>query len=161
MDAKLTWQGSLKFIGTADSGFSVVLDTDEAVGGTDTGFRPMEFMAMGLAGCTAMDVMSIMKKKRQDVTDFVVKVHADQAPNHPKAFTKAVIEYFVTGHGIDEAAVVRSIELSAVRYCPAQAMLNKVIPIQLKYYIYEDKGDQDPELVTTGEYVPPQPDKES
>lgn len=159
MNAELTWQGNLKFIGTADSGFSVVLDTDEAVGGTDTGFRPMEFIAMGLAGCTAMDVMSIMKKKRQDVTDFVVKVHADQAPHHPKAFTNATIEYFVTGHGIDEAAVVRSIELSAIRYCPAQAMLNKVIPIRLKYYIYEDKGDGKAELVTEGEYVPPQPEK--
>lgn len=161
MDAKLTWDGSLRFIGTADSGFSVVLDTDEAVGGTDTGFRPMEFIAMGLAGCTAMDVMSIMKKKRQDVTDFIVKVHADQAPRHPKAFTNALIEYFVTGHNIDEAAVVRSIELSAIRYCPAQAMFNKVFPIQLKYFIYEDKGDGKAELVTEGEYVPPQPDKES
>jgi putative redox protein len=113
----------------------------------------MELMAVSLAGCTAMDVISILRKKRQDVTDFRVDVDADRAPRHPKVFTQAVIEYYITGKNVDEAAVRRSIELSAVRYCPAQGMLAKLIPIALKYYIYEDKGEGKAELVIEGEYV--------
>jgi len=91
MEAKVNWQGRLTFIGTADSGFSVGLGGDAAAGGDSDGFRPMEMLAIGLAGCTAMDVISILGKKRQEVTDFEVKVHAGRAQEHPKVFTYAVI----------------------------------------------------------------------
>ena len=152
MDAKLVWQGKLAFIGSADSGFEVRLDAEEAVGGENSGARPMEFIAMGLAGCTAMDVMSILKKKREDVTGFDVKVHTDRAKEHPKVFTKAIIEYTIVGHDVSEASVRRSIELSATRYCPAQAMFDQIFPIELKYYIYEDHGEDTNELVISGEF---------
>ena len=112
----------------------------------------MELLATGLAGCTAMDVISILQKKRQEVTDFEVQVHAERASEHPKVFTSAVIEYFISGHNLDEAAVVRAIELSATRYCPAQAMFQNVFPMELKYHIYEDKGDGERELVKSGLY---------
>lgn len=153
MEAKVTWKGRLTFEAVSDSGFPVRLDTDEAVGGNNNGIRPMELMAMSLAGCTAMDVISILEKKRQQVTGFEVRVQADRASEHPKVFTHAVIEYHVTGHQVDEAAVVRAIELSATRYCPAQGMLARVMPIELRYKIYEDENGER-RLVKEGEYRP-------
>ncbi len=154
MDAKVTWSNGLSFSGTANTGFSVPLGADPSVGGANDGFRPLELMAVSLAGCTAMDVISILSKKRQDVTAFEVQVHADQFDGHPHVFTHAVITYVVVGHAVDEAAVVRAIELSSTRYCPAQAMLAKVFPMTLVYEIYEDKGDGVKELVKRGEWKP-------
>jgi putative redox protein len=87
-----------------------------------------------------MDVISILTKMRQDVTGFEVMTHAERAEEHPKVFNTATITYVVTGHDLDETNVKRSIELSAVRYCPAQSMLAKAFPIRLLYEIYE--GDQ-------------------
>ena len=141
MNAKALWKGRMTFDASADSGFHVQLGTDPGVGGDNDGLRPMEMIAIGLAGCTAMDVISILGKKRQEITDFEVQVHAGRAEEHPKVFTEALVEYFVSGHNVDEAAVVRAIQLSAESYCPAQAMLSKVMPIELKYHIYEDEGD--------------------
>jgi putative redox protein len=140
MDAKVSWKGKLTFVGTADSGFNIPLGTDQQLGGDEDGFRPMELFLVGLAGCTAMDTISILNKKRQDVTDFEVQVHGERAVEHPRVFTEAKIVYQVVGHGVDEEAVMRAIELSATRYCPAQAMLSKVMPISLEYQIFEDEG---------------------
>lgn len=154
MDAKVTWQGGLSFQGTADTGFSVPLGAEVDVGGRENGFRPMELIAAGLAGCTAMDVISILQKKRQDVTAFEVRVHATRAEAHPKVFTKAEIEYLVWGRGLDEAAIVRAIELSATRYCPAQAMLSRAFPMRLKYTIYENGGEVEGVLVKSGDCTP-------
>jgi len=141
MEAKVKWHGNLTFTGSAETGFEVPLGAHPSVGGDNDGFRPLELMAVSLAGCTAMDVISILKKKRQDVTGFDVTVHTQQAVEHPKVFTEAVIEYVVVGHHIDEQAVIRSIELSATRYCPAQGMLAKAFPMKLRYQIFEDAGD--------------------
>jgi putative redox protein len=152
MNAKVTWKGRMTFTGVSDSGFEVPLGTTPDVGGDNDGFRPMELMAISLAGCTAMDVISILKKKRQDVTTFEVRVHTERADQHPKVFTSAEILYRVTGHDVDEAAVVRSIQLSAERYCPAQGMLARVMPIRLLYEIYEQSEEGGPVLVTRGEY---------
>lgn len=154
MDAKVTWDHGMTFSGTADTGFTVPLGAEPAVGGENDGFRPMELMAISLAGCTAMDVISIMRKKRQEITAYEVKVQADQADKHPHVFTQAVITYEVTGHDIDEKAVVRAIQLSAERYCPAQGMLAEVMPIALVYEIYEDEGKDKRTLVTQGKYEP-------
>ena len=151
MEAKVNWHGRMTFEGTAGTGFTVPLGSDPSVGGDNDGFRPMELIAIGLASCTAMDVISIMRKKRQEVTDFEVQVHAGRAQDHPKVFTDAVIEYFFTGRDLKEAAVTRAIELSASRYCPAQAMLEKAMPIELKYHIFEDQGEEEPVHVTSGE----------
>lgn len=137
MNAKVTWKGRLSFTGTADTGFSVPLGASPAVGGDNDGFRPMELIATGLAGCTAMDVISILQKKQQQVSGFEVRVQAEQASEHPHVFTHIVIEYVVSGHHVDPAAVDRAIELSATKYCSAQAMLAKVVPIEHKVTILE------------------------
>lgn len=154
MDAAVKWQKGLTFTGTADSGFSVPLGGSADVGGDDDGFRPMELIATGLAGCTAMDTISILKKKRQDVTDFEVRVHAERAEQHPKVFTSAVITYDFSGNAIDEAAVRRAIELSSVRYCPAQAMFGQLIPIRLFYEIHEQAQDGSRILIKSDEFIP-------
>jgi putative redox protein len=158
MDAKVTWKQRLTFTGTADSGFEVPLGTGLEVGGDNDGPRPMELLAIGLAGCTAMDVISILQKKRENVTAFEVRVHAGRAEDHPKVFTEAVIEYLIAGHAVNEAAVLRAIDLSAERYCPAQAMFSKVFPIKLTYQIFEDTGDPTAPFgavpVKTGTYTP-------
>ncbi len=145
MLASVKWNSRMSFTGIADSGFPISLDTDESVGGDNRAARPLELLALGLAGCTAMDVISILQKKRQEVTSFEVKVDAARANEHPKVFTSAVIRYVITGRNIDEAALTRAIELSAVKYCPAQAMLASAFPMELRYEIYED-GPQ-PKLV--------------
>lgn len=154
MKAKATWKGKLSFTGSAESGFTVPLGAKAEVGGDGDGFRPVELIAISLAGCTAMDVISILEKKRQQVNDFEVQVDAERSEEHPKVFTGAVIEYHVTGHELMERAVKRAIDLSATRYCPAQAMLGQVFPIDLKYYIYEDKQGGERELVIAGECTP-------
>ncbi len=147
MNAEVNWKGRLTFTGTADSGFEVALGSFPEVGGDDDGFRPMELMAISLAGCTAMDVISILSKKRQKVSDYRVKVHADRADGHPKVFTNANIEYHIAGEDIDEGAVTRAMELSEDSYCPAQAMLGKIIPLELKYFIYEGEKITESKLI--------------
>ncbi|MGB2964608.1 MAG: OsmC family protein [Anaerolineales bacterium] len=153
MKAEVHWKGKLSFTGTADSGFEVALGTYPEVGGDNDGFRPMELMALSLAGCTAMDVISILSKKRQEVSDFRVKVNTERAEGHPKVFTKATIEYHTAGKGIQENAVMRAMELSAESYCPAQAMLGKIIPLELKYFIYEGDDISSAVLVSEGEVI--------
>jgi len=149
MDVKLDWKGRMAFEGLPESGHVVRMDAEEAVGGDNSAARPMEFIALGLAGCTAMDVISILRKKQQDVTDFQVAVHAERAGDHPKVFTQAVIEYLITGRNVDEAAVLRAIALSAEKYCPAQAMLGRVFPMELRYKIFDEEGKQ---LLKEGTY---------
>lgn len=155
MDSKVLWLGRMSFKGTADSGFSIPLGTDASVGGDNDGSRPMELFAIGLAGCTAMDVISILQKKRMDVTDFEVQAHIDRAGEQPNVFSHITLDYIISGHGVEEVAVVRAIELSATRYCPAQAMLGKVCPIELKYKIYEQQAVGERSLVKSGVYTAP------
>lgn len=154
MQVEVSWKGRLSFDGTAESGFAVPLGSTSEVGGDNDGFRPMELMALSLAGCTAMDVISILSKKRQAVSDFRVAVKTERADEHPKVFTHATIEYHISGQGVQEDALVRAIELSATRYCPAQAMLKQVFPIDLVYFIYEIEADGSKKLITEGKYQP-------
>jgi len=154
--AKVTWKDRLSFDATASTGFSVPLGARREVGGDEDGFGPMEMLAVGLAGCTAMDVISILRKKRQKISDFEVEVIADRAEQHPKVFTEAGLKYLVSGHGVDESAVLRAIELSATRYCSALAMFQDIIPISLDYVIYEDQQDGERKLVAKGSYSLPQ-----
>jgi len=132
VDAKVIWKGRMSFTGSAESGFTIPLGTSPDVGGDNDGLRPMELLAIGLAGCTAMDVISILQKKKQEVTGFEVQVHADRAEEQPHVFTKIIIEYLVSGRKVERAAVERAVQLSAEKYCPAQAMFSKVVPIELK-----------------------------
>ena len=135
MDAKVIWKNRMSFEGTSDSGFKVQLGTVPEVGGDDDGFRPLELLAIGLAGCTAMDVISILNKKRQEVSSFEVKVHADRQAEHPKVFSNLFIEYVISGKDISREAVERAVRLSADKYCPAQAMFKQIAPMELKITI--------------------------
>jgi putative redox protein len=150
MKVAVQWKEHMTFIGTPDSGFTVQMDADSSFGGTENGVRPMEMVALGLAGCTAMDVLSIMQKKRQQVTQFEVRVNAPRSAEHPKVFTRALITYVVTGKNVDESALLRSIELAATKYCPAQLMLAQAFPMEFHYEIYEEDGNGQRQLTFQG-----------
>jgi len=137
MDAKVTWQGNMAFMGIADRGYTLPLDASEDVGGEAKGFGPFELLALGLAGCTALDVISILKKKRQDITAFEVRVHGDRAKEHPKVFTHLTIEYVVAGRQLERDAVERAVRLSTEKYCGAHAMFRQVVPIEHRIVIDE------------------------
>jgi len=137
MNASVIWKGKMGFTGSADSGFSLPLDTSIESGGDDQGFRPMELLLVGLAGCTSMDVLSILHKKQQQVTGFEVKVKGERATDHPKVFTQIVVEYIVTGIAISTAGVERAVELSETQYCSAYGMLSKAAKIEHKITILE------------------------
>lgn len=150
MKVTAQWKQDLTFLGTPDSGFPVQMDADAALGGTNSGVRPMEMVALGLAGCTGMDVLSILRKKRQQITGFEVKVNAPRSPEYPKVFTSALITYIVTGKNVQETAVLRSIELSITKYCPVQFMLAQAFPMELHYEIYEEEEDGNRRLTSQG-----------
>ena len=137
MDATLSMKQGLSFFATADTGFTVDLGASSSVGGDEDGFRPMELILIGLAGCTAMDVLSILRKKRQEVTDLKVHAHAMQAEEHPRVFTEITVKYVVHGVNVKPEAVARSVELSETKYCPAQAMLGQSVPIRHEWEIIE------------------------
>jgi putative redox protein len=143
MKATVNWKQGMTFLGSTGSGHIVQMDAGVSLGGSNNGVRPMEMIALGLAGCSAMDVISILQKKRQQVTQFDVRVNADRSADHPRVFTRAVITFVVVGKSIEEEAVLRSIELSATKYCPVQAMLEQAFPIDMRYEIYEahDNGE--------------------
>lgn len=138
MDAKLTWKSGLAFTGVADSNIKVPLDASIAHGGGGEGVVPMEMILMGLGGCTAMDVISILAKKRQEVTSFEIKLHGDRVTEHPKVFTDITIEYIVKGKNIDPEAVARAVELSENKYCPGMAMLRKAANIKTSYRVEQE-----------------------
>jgi len=137
VEGKVTWKGRMSFEGTAESGFTIPVGGRKEADGEGNGFSPMELLLVGLAGCTAMDVISILEKKRQDVTDFAVSAQGERAAEHPRVYTRIHIEYTVTGRGVDLAAVERAVELSEAKYCSAQAMLSKTAKITHSIQIRE------------------------
>ena len=130
MDAKVTWKSGLSFIGNSEAGFEIPLDASVDHGGEGQGTSPMQMVLMGLGGCTGMDVISILKKKQQQVTGFEVLLHAERAADHPKVFTEITLEYVVTGHNVDPEAVKRAVELSEGKYCSVNGMLKKSATIR-------------------------------
>ena len=137
MTAVAKLETGMRFDAQATSGYHVTLDSNELNGGEGAGFSPMEMLLVGLAGCTGMDVLSILRKKRQDVTGYEVHVGGIRADEYPKVFVEISVEHVVTGHNIQQAAVARAIELSETRYCGAEAMLGKVARITNTYRIIE------------------------
>lgn len=137
MEAKVVWKERLKFTGMADSGFEVDLDTKKESGGDDSALRPTELIAIGLGGCTGMDVISILQKKRQDVTAFEVRIHADRSIDHPRKFTAMTVEYVVTGHNVEFSAVQRAVELSEEKYCSVYNTLRGNVALSHKITIFE------------------------
>lgn len=127
----------MRFDAESGSGHHVTLDAAEKGGGENLGFRPMELLLVGLAGCTGMDVISILRKKRQDVTGYEVQVRGVRAEEHPMVFVEITVEHIVSGHHIQPEAVARAIELSEERYCGAGAMLGKVAHLTHIYRVIE------------------------
>ncbi|HOM66533.1 MAG: hypothetical protein BWX85_00819 [Chloroflexi bacterium ADurb.Bin120] len=137
MESKVVWNGNMSFTGFSETGNSIPMDTSKAMGGSEHSFQPMQLFAIGLCSCTAMDVISILQKKRQEVTSFEVNAQIERAEGHPKVFTKIHLEYKVTGKNLDPKAVERAVELSETRYCPSIAMLEKTAEISNTITIIE------------------------
>lgn len=137
--AQVSWIGpGLRMVGESE-GPAVVLD--HVMPGEDrpeTGPRPTNVVLLGLCGCTAMDVVSILQKKRQPFTGLEVHATAERATEHPKVYTQIHLEYVVKGKGVDPRAVERAIELSQTKYCPVSAMLGKTAVITTSYRIVEE-----------------------
>jgi putative redox protein len=125
MNVAINWGGDAKFVGHAGSGHEVVMDGPPDHGGKDQGPRPMEMLLLGLGGCTSFDVMSILQKSRQDVTDCRAEIEADRADEVPSVFTNIRIHFIITGNKLKENLVKRAVSLSAEKYCSASIMLEK------------------------------------
>lgn len=129
MKARIKWVEGMTFVGESGSGHSVVMDGAPESGGRDLGVRPMEMLLMGMGGCTAFDVVMILKKARQQITDCVVNIEAVRADTDPKVFTRIHAHFVVTGHALADRQVARAVELSAEKYCSASIMLGKTATI--------------------------------
>jgi len=132
--ARLEWKEKMQFVGQAGDSPSVILDNPDG----KTGPTPMEMVLMGIAGCTAMDVISIMRKKRAHVTGFQVNITGERADDHPRRYTKVFIEFVLEGKGLSPKDVERSIEVSATKYCSAIASVSA--PVETSYRIVEKEG---------------------
>jgi putative redox protein len=125
MNVTINWGGDAKFVGTSGSGHDIVMDGPPDHGGKNQGPRPMEMLLMGLGGCTSFDVMSILQKSRQNVTDCQAVIEAERADEVPSVFTKISIHFVVKGEKLKENLVKRAVALSAEKYCSASIMLEK------------------------------------
>jgi len=140
MKARIKWVENACLIGEADSGHGVVIDGAPEIGGRNLGVRPMEMLLMGLGGCSAMDVLSILKKKRQQVTNCVIEIEAERSDSYPKVFTKIFIHFIIKGCNLKDAHVKQAVDLSAEKYCSVSAMLGKTAQITHDYEIVEENG---------------------
>lgn len=123
MKATIDWTGDASFKATSGTGHSVQMDGPPDHGGKDQGPRPMEMLLMGLGGCSSFDVMSILQKSRQDVTDCHAELEAERADAVPSVFTKIHLHFVVTGNNLKDNLVKRAVSLSAEKYCSASIML--------------------------------------
>ena len=137
MKARIKWIQDVMFLGESGSGHSVVMDGAPEAGGRNLGLRPMEMVLLGLGGCSAFDVMMILKRSREQVTDCVVELDAQRAATDPKVFTKIEMRYVVTGRSLDRKKVERAVSLSAEKYCSASAILAKTAEITHSIEIIE------------------------
>ena len=138
MKARVLWVENSKFVAESGSGHSIVMDGPPESGGQNLGVRPMEMLLMGMGGCTAYDVVHILKKGHQDIRNCELQLDAQRAETDPKVFTRIHIRYVLTGKHLSDAAVKRAIELSAEKYCSASIMLGKCAEITHDYKIVED-----------------------
>jgi putative redox protein len=136
-EATATLVDGMQFVVETGSGHSFTIDSVPEVGGRNTGPRPFELLAAGLAGCTGMDVISVLRTMRQKPTGLKVHVSGERAEDHPKKFLNIHIEYTVVGYDLAEDRVARAIELSETKYCPAMASLRPGVPITSSYTILE------------------------
>ncbi|HEX7115380.1 MAG TPA: OsmC family protein [Steroidobacter sp.] len=125
MKARVKWVENVMFVGESASGHGVVMDGSPESGGRNLGCRPMEMLLLGLGGCTAYDVVTILRRGREPISDCVVDIEAERAQTDPKVFTKIVMRYRISGRGLDRHKVERAVRLSAEKYCSASAIMSK------------------------------------
>lgn len=137
-EARVHLISDMQFEGRSGSGHRLVMDADDSSGGQNKGFRPMELLLVGFGGCSGMDVISILRKKRQNVSGLEIQVTGEKADSHPHIYKNVHIEYVVRGKGIQEEAVERAVALSLDKYCSVGATLAKAGTITHSYRIVEE-----------------------
>ena len=137
MNISVNWVDGMLMVGKSHSGHSITMDGPPEIGGENLGVRPMEMLLLGVAGCTMIDVVSTLKKMRQDLTQCETKVNAERANDHPKVFTDIHIQFIVKGKDLDQNKVEKAITLSAEKYCSASIMLGKTASITHDFEIVE------------------------
>jgi putative redox protein len=137
MNISVNWVDGMLMVGKSHSGHSITMDGPPEIGGENLGVRPMEMLLLGVAGCTMIDVVTTLKKMRQDLTNCETKLSAERAEEHPKVFTDIHIQFIVKGQDLDPKKVEKAITLSAEKYCSASIMLGKTASITHDFEIVE------------------------
>ena len=137
MKARIKWVQDVTFLGESGSGHAVVMDGPPDFGGRNLGVRPMEMLLLGMGGCASFDVVLILNRSRQAITDCVAEIEAERAEQDPKVFTAIHVHFIVTGKQLNVKRVARAVELSAEKYCSASIMLGKTATITHDYEIRE------------------------
>ena len=137
MNISVNWVDGMLMVGKSHSGHSITMDGPPEIGGDNLGVRPMEMLLLGVAGCTMIDVVTTLKKMRQELTHCETKVNAERADDHPKVFTDIHIHFLVKGNDLDSKNVEKAITLSAEKYCSASIMLGKTASISHDFEILE------------------------
>ena len=137
MKARIKLAEGMTFVAESGSGHAVVVDGNPEIGGRDLGPRPMELVLMGTASCSAIDVVLILRRSRQEITDCIVEIEGERATEDPKVFTKIHFHFVVTGKALAQSHVERAIRLSKEKYCSATAMMAKTAEITTDYEIRE------------------------
>jgi putative redox protein len=137
MKARIKWIEQTTMLGESGSGHAVVMDGPPDHGGRNLGVRPMEMLLLGMGGCTEFDVLHILKRSRQEVTDCVVELDAQRAESDPKVFTRIHVHFVISGKNLSEKHVARAVSLSAEKYCSASIMLGKSAQITHDYEIHD------------------------
>lgn len=136
--AKVTYVNGMQFVGEAGSGHAIVMDSGSETGGNNTGLRPSELLLIGLGGCSGMDIISILKKKRENVTGFEININGEKAEEHPKKYKEIGIEFIIKGKNVSPEAVQKAVQLSMDKYCSVKATLEGAAKINFSYKIIED-----------------------
>ena len=137
MNISVNWVDGLLMVGKSDSGHTITMDGPPEVGGGNLGVRPMEMLLLGVAGCTMIDVVTTLKKMRQDLSHCETKINAERATDHPKVFTDIHIQFILKGQNLDEKKVDKAITLSAEKYCSASIMLGETATITHDFEVVE------------------------
>ena len=138
LTAKVTYVNGMQFIGDSESGHALVMDADPSAGGRNTGPKPMELLLISAGGCSGMDIISVLKKKRQDVTGLEIQVKGEKAEDYPMKFTDITLKFIVRGRNISESAVKKAVELSMTKYCSVKATLEGTAKIQYSHKIINE-----------------------
>ncbi len=138
MKAVVKWLDNMSFVGESESGHSVVMDGPPESGGRNLGVRPMEMVLLGMGGCTAFDVVLILQRQRQEITDCQVELVSERADEVPKVFTRIHVHYIVKGKNLDAKKVARAVDMTAEKYCSVSIMLAKTVAVTHDFEIIEE-----------------------